>query len=208
MTGSLLYRRSDDPPDAYVRAVIALDDGSELRYADLRKLGQIWLVDSPEEAVGKLGPEPLDAAFTAAKLRATPVGPARANQGRPPRPAGHRRHRQHLRRRGAFRRPHPSTSTRRRPNRSGSEATAPRHPTRPQRRPGQPWLLLPRLRRRRRPRGDAPVACEGLSSDGAGVLCLRRGDSSHQSGRTEHALLPALPARGRRHGRCHDKTTV
>jgi len=74
MTGSLLYRRSGDPPDAYVRAVIALDDGSELRYADLRKLGQMWLVDSSEEAVGRLGPEPLDAAFTVAKLRETLVG--------------------------------------------------------------------------------------------------------------------------------------
>ena len=69
MTGSLFYRHVGDPPDAYVRAVITLDDGSELRYADLRKLGQMWLVDSPEEAVGALGPEPLDAAFTAAKLR-------------------------------------------------------------------------------------------------------------------------------------------
>jgi formamidopyrimidine-DNA glycosylase len=72
MTGSLLYRPPlADPPDAYVRAVITLDDGSELRYADLRKLGQMWVVDSPEEAVGKLGPEPLDAAFTAAKLQET-----------------------------------------------------------------------------------------------------------------------------------------
>jgi len=72
MTGSLLYRPPQaDPADAYVRAVIALDDGSELRYADLRKLGQMWVVESPEEAVGALGPEPLDAAFTAAKLRET-----------------------------------------------------------------------------------------------------------------------------------------
>jgi formamidopyrimidine-DNA glycosylase len=69
MTGSLLYRRRGDPQDAHVRAVITLDDGSELRYADLRKLGQIWLVESPEEAVGALGPEPLDAAFTTASLR-------------------------------------------------------------------------------------------------------------------------------------------
>jgi formamidopyrimidine-DNA glycosylase len=71
MTGSLLYRRAGDPPDAYVRAVIALDDGSELRSADLRKLGQIWLADSPEDATGKLGPEPLDDGFTAAKLKET-----------------------------------------------------------------------------------------------------------------------------------------
>jgi len=69
MTGSLLHRRPGAPTDAYVRAVITLDDATELRYADLRKLGQMWLVDSPEEAVGRLGPEPLDAAFTAAKLR-------------------------------------------------------------------------------------------------------------------------------------------
>ena len=34
----------------------------------------MWLVDSPEEAVGRLGPEPLDAAFTAAKLRETLSG--------------------------------------------------------------------------------------------------------------------------------------
>jgi formamidopyrimidine-DNA glycosylase len=74
MTGSLLYRLSGDLPDAYVRAVITFDDGSELRYADLRKLGQMWLVDSPEEAVGALGPEPLDAAFTAARLRQTLSG--------------------------------------------------------------------------------------------------------------------------------------
>jgi formamidopyrimidine-DNA glycosylase len=71
MTGSLLWRRTGDPAEAYVRVVIALDDGSELRYADLRKLGQMWLVKSPEEATGALGPEPLDAAFTAAKLRET-----------------------------------------------------------------------------------------------------------------------------------------
>jgi formamidopyrimidine-DNA glycosylase len=72
MTGSLLYRPPlADPLDSYVRAVITLDDGSELRYADLRKLGQMWVVDSPEEAVGALGPEPLDAAFTAAKLGET-----------------------------------------------------------------------------------------------------------------------------------------
>jgi len=71
MTGSLLYRRAGEPPDSYIRAVITLDDGSELRYADLRKLGQMWVVKSPEEAVGALGPEPLEAAFTTAKLRET-----------------------------------------------------------------------------------------------------------------------------------------
>ncbi|MGD0766474.1 MAG: bifunctional DNA-formamidopyrimidine glycosylase/DNA-(apurinic or apyrimidinic site) lyase [Dehalococcoidia bacterium] len=69
MTGALLHRSAGAPADPYVRAVIALEDATELRYADLRKLGQLWLVDAPEEAVGALGPEPLDAAFTAASLR-------------------------------------------------------------------------------------------------------------------------------------------
>jgi len=69
MTGSLLLRQPADPPDRYLRAVISLDDGTELRYADLRKLGRLWVVDSPEQAVAALGPEPLDAAFTAAALR-------------------------------------------------------------------------------------------------------------------------------------------
>jgi len=68
MTGSLLHRGAVDPPDTYVRVTIALDDATELRYADLRKLGQMWLVESPDDAVGALGPEPLDAAFTATKL--------------------------------------------------------------------------------------------------------------------------------------------
>ncbi len=67
MTGSLLYRHASDPADGYVRAVISLDDGSELRYADLRKLGQIWVVESPK-AIGALGPEPLEPDFTVAKL--------------------------------------------------------------------------------------------------------------------------------------------
>jgi formamidopyrimidine-DNA glycosylase len=68
MTGSVLHRRHGDPPDRYTRVVISLDDGSELRYADLRKLGQIWLVESAD-AIGNLGPEPLDDAFTIATLK-------------------------------------------------------------------------------------------------------------------------------------------
>ena len=69
MTGALLCRDGRAPADRYLRAVLALDDGTELRFADLRKLGRLRLAADPNEVVGRLGPEPLDAAFTAAALR-------------------------------------------------------------------------------------------------------------------------------------------
>ncbi len=60
MTGALLLRRAGDPPDPYARVVFALDGGRELRFSDLRKFGNLWLVEDPAEVVGKLGPEPLE----------------------------------------------------------------------------------------------------------------------------------------------------
>jgi len=69
MTGALLHRDAAAPADRYLRAVLSFDDGTELRFADLRKLGRLRLVAHPDEAVGRLGPEPLDARFTAAALR-------------------------------------------------------------------------------------------------------------------------------------------
>ena len=69
MTGSLTHCRPDDDCGPYTRAVLSLDDGTELRYSDLRKFGQLWVVDRPEDAVGALGPEPLSDDFTADRLR-------------------------------------------------------------------------------------------------------------------------------------------
>lgn len=79
MTGRLLHRRPHDPPEPYLRAVFRLDDGSELRFADPRKFGTMWLICDPSQVVGRLGPEPFDAAFTAERLaematrRAAPI---------------------------------------------------------------------------------------------------------------------------------------
>lgn len=64
MTGRFMHRSAGDPEDTYTRAVFELEDGSQLRFADLRKFGRLWLVDDPEEVVGKLGPEPLGEEFT------------------------------------------------------------------------------------------------------------------------------------------------
>ncbi len=74
MTGALLHRAAEAPPDRYLRAVLALDDGSELRFADLRKFGGLWLVDDLEEVTTGLGPEPLSEGFTEAALAAALAG--------------------------------------------------------------------------------------------------------------------------------------
>ena len=69
MSGNMLYRTPADPPDDFVRATFALDDGHELRWADMRKFGTMWLVEDATMVMESLGPEPLDAEFTPAVLR-------------------------------------------------------------------------------------------------------------------------------------------
>jgi formamidopyrimidine-DNA glycosylase len=74
MTGSLLHRRNgtlqDDP---YRRAVVNLDDGSDVTYRDVRRFGT-WLLLEPGEDVPylteRLGEEPLGKRFTTASLAA------------------------------------------------------------------------------------------------------------------------------------------
>ncbi|RPH55898.1 MAG: formamidopyrimidine-DNA glycosylase, partial [Chloroflexi bacterium] len=39
-----------------------------LVFNDTRKFGRIWLVDDPDQVIGRLGPEPFDPAFTAQTL--------------------------------------------------------------------------------------------------------------------------------------------
>ena len=69
MTGALLHRPPGAPPDRYVRAVLSLDDGSELRFSDLRKFGAFWLVPDTSPVLGRLGPEPLEGGLTPSLLR-------------------------------------------------------------------------------------------------------------------------------------------
>jgi formamidopyrimidine-DNA glycosylase len=72
MTGS--FRRDDDP---HARATIALDDGSQLVYRDVRRFGT-WLVLEPGELdpylEARIGGEPLERAFTPAVLAARLAG--------------------------------------------------------------------------------------------------------------------------------------
>jgi formamidopyrimidine-DNA glycosylase len=72
MTGSLLSTASGSlPHDPHRRAVVKLDDGSDVAYRDVRRFGT-WLLLEPGEAepylAARVGDEPLDALFTAARL--------------------------------------------------------------------------------------------------------------------------------------------
>lgn len=61
MTGSLWLK----DPEKFVRAIIHLDDGSNIYFRDPRKFGIMWLVDDKDSVASKLGPEVLEAGFTA-----------------------------------------------------------------------------------------------------------------------------------------------
>ena len=90
MTGQLFVVRATTPEDPYVRAVLAFDDGRELRFRDIRKFGRIG-VSSRDPLSGELtgelgglrtfrgfGPEPLDPGFTPRAFRTR----LRARRGR------------------------------------------------------------------------------------------------------------------------------
>jgi len=72
MTGSLLSApRELLPDDPHRRSVVELDDGVDVAYRDVRRFGT-WLLLEPGEAepylAARVGEEPLDALFTAARL--------------------------------------------------------------------------------------------------------------------------------------------
>jgi formamidopyrimidine-DNA glycosylase len=71
MTGSLRHSRTGLREDPHRRAVVNLDDGSDVAYRDVRRFGT-WLVLEPGELAPylsrRVGQEPLDALFTAARL--------------------------------------------------------------------------------------------------------------------------------------------
>src|SRR5438105_1258841 len=71
MTGSLRYSSSGFGDDPHRRALVRLDDGTDVAYRDVRRFGT-WLLLEPGELdeylAARLGDEPLDALFTAARL--------------------------------------------------------------------------------------------------------------------------------------------
>jgi len=74
MTGSLRHAAAGAlPNDPYRRAIVRLDDGSEVAYRDVRRFGT-WLLLEPEELDpyldARVGPEPLEDTFRARDLGA------------------------------------------------------------------------------------------------------------------------------------------
>ena len=74
MTGSLRHAaRGELEDDPHRRAVVTLDDGSDVAYRDVRRFGTWLLLDSGDESgylAERLGGEPFDSAFTPAALGA------------------------------------------------------------------------------------------------------------------------------------------
>ena len=113
MTGSLRHGAAGTlPDDPYRRAVVRLDDGSDVAYRDVRRFGT-WLLLEPDELDpyldARVGPEPLARRPTGRETSPRELARRQsARQGGDPRPADRRRRREHLRRRGALARPDPS----------------------------------------------------------------------------------------------------
>ncbi|MDD4876689.1 MAG: bifunctional DNA-formamidopyrimidine glycosylase/DNA-(apurinic or apyrimidinic site) lyase [Dehalococcoidales bacterium] len=64
MTGSLIVGHNSTEPPQYTRAIIHLDNNTNIFFRDPRKFGLMRLVKDENTIIGKLGPEPLDASFT------------------------------------------------------------------------------------------------------------------------------------------------
>jgi len=64
MTGDLQVVPASVPDHEHDRVVFYLENGSQLRFRDPRKFGRVYLTYDPALILGRLGPEPLDDAFT------------------------------------------------------------------------------------------------------------------------------------------------
>ena len=73
MTGRLVYVTAAEEKLPHTHIIIELNDGNELRYADVRRFGCLWLLppQAEDKVTGraKLGPEPLSEQFTAGALQ-------------------------------------------------------------------------------------------------------------------------------------------
>jgi formamidopyrimidine-DNA glycosylase len=69
MTGQLFVVPAALPHDPYERLALALDDGREIRFRDIRKFGRVGLYGAYDDPFDAIGPEPLDPRFTVREFR-------------------------------------------------------------------------------------------------------------------------------------------
>ena len=71
MTGCLTIEPSGSAMEKHTHLAFLLDDGSELRYEDVRRFGKFWLIGRDEQDLSgeeQLGPDPLNGELTADHL--------------------------------------------------------------------------------------------------------------------------------------------
>ncbi len=64
MSGELIVEEKTNPIGKHYRAILNFTDNYRFAFNNIRKFGRIWLVDDPNQVIGKLGPEPLSDEFT------------------------------------------------------------------------------------------------------------------------------------------------
>jgi len=73
MTGRLLLTPAGYPEEPHTHVIFSLDGGNELRFADTRRFGRLWLIEAWEKdtysGIAKLGLEPFDLKFGGAYLK-------------------------------------------------------------------------------------------------------------------------------------------
>ena len=69
MSGSLVISPASEPAHPYERARVSFDDGTVMRFNDLRKFGTWHLVEDLREAMPNAGPDALSQEFSAQWLR-------------------------------------------------------------------------------------------------------------------------------------------
>lgn len=69
MSGRLHWVAQDEKRERHEHVVLGFADGGELRFHDPRKFGRIYLTPEAETVLGRLGPEPLNPAFTVGLLQ-------------------------------------------------------------------------------------------------------------------------------------------
>ena len=72
MSGRLGLVAADSPEPVHLRASLLLDDGTALRFVDMRKFGRLYVLTGASELddlLVNVGPEPLDDRLTLAAFR-------------------------------------------------------------------------------------------------------------------------------------------
>ncbi len=64
MTGRLNWTPKGKTRHKHEHVVLQINHQDELRFQDMRKFGRIWLTQTPQAILGRLGPEPLAKRFT------------------------------------------------------------------------------------------------------------------------------------------------